>query len=179
MRTLIILIIGVICCLGSCEKDPTVGGPPICKPQNRPEITDTGRMANQRLNGKWTLSNTKELGNQGYIDYDSLKNCIKQRALCTKPQLHFKGNRVDILLNFNKCLKGNYSIVRNQDGNWIKFTEKDRVTGCTRMGANQWERNYQRILANTTCYRLTNKRLVIQYYIGDSNKGKLIYKQVN
>lgn len=169
---------GIVLSFCACKKDPTPGKA-ICKPENRPEVTDTGRMADRRLNGKWTLSNTKELGNKGYIDYDPLKNCIKQRSRCTKPQLHFKGNRVDILLNLNKCLKGNYSIVRKQGVNWIKFTEKDWVTGCTRTGTNQWERNYQRTLANTTCYRLKNKRLVIQYYIGDSNKGKPIYKQVD
>lgn len=128
MRTLIILIIGVICCLGSCERDPIVGGPPICNHENKPELTDSRSKGGfSQLDGRWELTNTVNHGAQSF-----LKSKVLKRAKA-------KEKTDSVILGFRKqtnefsapglytCCFGKYSVSVNDNKKWLYING----FGCT------------------------------------------------
>lgn len=182
MRTLIALITGLTFCLGGCQKDPAIGDQ-ICKPQNRPEFADTGQLKAPNLKGKWELEGIKELGSKNFITYKRLNQHL-EKAYIGKPFLNFKADyKVAMAGPVNKCSQGPYRVFYGSEQKWIDFTGNNSkpIHFCTAVGGPliDWEKRYGSVLANTTCYSLSGNQLTIQYYVDDSNKGKLTYEKIN
>lgn len=166
MRILILVITGMIMGFTACEKDRIIGGP-ICKPENRPEITDTGKVNNQRLIGKWKLVNTRNFAEKGYLIYDSLTG--------RQPLLNFKQTKLNAKLNINKCYNAEYHVFKREK-NWLIINQQ---LSCTQIASGKWESHYKTALTNPTCYKIAENKLTLQYYINKNKYGKLIYEKVN
>jgi len=162
----------------SCEKDP-VADSQVCKPENRPKIMDTGTgILDKRLKGSWKMEDIKEIGVKDFIDYQTLVDNSGEKPLINLK----KENKGSVVSNLgNKCY-GNFKIVFDKNKKWISVAKAPKNLFCTQIGGSpemmEWESKYAQLLANTTCYRIANKLLTIQYFVNKNNKGKLIYEKV-
>jgi hypothetical protein len=180
MRTLIILIIGVICGLGSCEKDPIVGGPPICNHENKPELTDSRSKGGfSQLDGRWELTNTVNYGAQSFLKSKVLKRA-KAKEKTDSVILGFRNqtNEFSAPAFYGDCF-GKYSVSVNDNKKWLYIND----LGCLLLPITgkyqKLETKYYKAFKNATCFEISNDKLFIQYYINEKKRGKLIYKQVN
>ena len=169
MRVLIIFFVGMMFTLQSCEKDPVFESQ-ICRPGNKPEITDTQNRNTPQLKGHWQLVNTQNFSNQVYLAYDSLTG--------RKPILKFLDEKqIRILGPINDCGNEYFTIGPQNGKNWLIF--KNNPMPCTKVGGNlKWEEHYKKALLNSTCYNINQNQLIIQYFISKDKKGMLIYKKV-
>ena len=178
MRLLIIIITGTVLAFQSCEKDP-IANSQVCKPENKPEITDTQNRNTPQLKGHWQLVNIQNFSNQVYLAYDSLTG--------RKPVLKFQTNKeVNILGPINECL-GKYHTVQESGKDWLHLLgrgDKPEI-GCTLIYGGEkiakWETKYFKMIGNVTCYRINDngQNLILQYFISKAKKGELIYKKEN
>ena len=77
MRLLIIFFVGMMFTLQSCEKDPVFESQ-ICKPESRPEISDTGNQKNlSKIKGDWQLINTVSYEDEEFLKYRELEEFLK------------------------------------------------------------------------------------------------------
>lgn len=169
MRILVAIIIGTVFSITSCKQDPiTVYD--VCKPEDRPEIIDTGNhTASNRLKGEWQLTNTINLNDPDFLQIGDLKG--------RKPVLKFQNDReIKIKAPINDCW-GKYYTATENNRRWL-YLEEDRMK-CTLVVGTEWEINYLSAVRNSTCYRMNQNTLTVQYYIDEEKKGNLVYKKVN
>jgi len=182
MRVLIIFFVGMMFTLQSCEKDPVFESQ-ICKPESRPEISDTGNHKNlSKIKGDWQLTNTVSYEDEEFLKYRELEGFLKNNNLARKPILRFKNqNKLLDLELVNQC-HFNYYLNSKNDNNWLHINWKNTL-GCTAKGPpneiSDWENNYNSAIMNSTCYKIKKEKLIIQYHISEDKNGKLIYKKVD
>ena len=179
MRLLLFLISVAIFCLGGCQKDPPTLGEQICKPENKPTITDSSVNSSlKQILGSWKLMNTSNFGNQAFLKFSVAKRATKKDR---KDSLLLKFRRQDneIFVSglVNDC-KGDYWLSSKNAKNWLYIKE----LGCTLLpGSGQyakWEERYFKAIDNTTCYKAEKNRLILQYFINEDKAGQLMYKKV-
>jgi hypothetical protein len=185
MRTLTILIFGLIFSLSGCEKDATPDKA-ICKPENRPrqDEMDSPKTEDERLVGRWYLTDVKEMGKETVLSVDTFDffqvpdNPVPEYPKYG-PQIHFKSlTKANPAIGVvNSCTgSGKYEIVWSNNQQWIDFGTIR--TFCTRVGGyGEFENRYREALNNTTCYEIRSNTLVIEYFIKADKKGKLIYEK--
>lgn len=170
MRFLVIMVIGVVLGITSCKQDPiTVYD--VCNPEARPEITDSGNhTADNKLKGDWQLTKTINLNDPDFLQLSELEG--------RKPILKFQNDReIKILAPINDCW-GKYYTTTEGNRHWLYLKHGDRMQ-CTLVIGSDWENNYLSAVRNSTCYRIKQNTLTVQYYIDEDKKGKLVYKKVN
>lgn len=182
MGTLFILFFGLIFSLGGCKKDPFLGEE-ICKPKSRPKISDTGNYKNvSKIKGDWRLTNTVSYGDKDFLQYNVLADFLKNNNVGRKPVLKFKKNRKLLALGpVNRCYY-NYYLTSKKRNKWLHTNWKNTL-GCTAKLPPEeiisWEDNYQLAVMNSTCYKINNNTLTVQYYDNKEKYGKLIYEKVD
>ena len=180
MRNLIILIVGIVLSFSACKKDPTPGNT-ICKPENRPRLDeiDSPKTEDERLVGRWYLTDVKEMGKETVLSVDTFDFFQVPENPKSGPQIHFKSlTKANPAIGVvNSCPgSGKYEIVWSNNQQWIDFGTIR--TFCTRVGGyGEFENRYREALNNTTCYEIRTNTLVIEYFIKADRKGKLIYKK--
>jgi hypothetical protein len=180
MRNLIILIVGIVLSTSACKKDSTPSKA-ICKPENRPRLDemDSPKTEDERLVGRWYLTDVKEMGKETVLSVDTFDFFQVPENPKSGPQIHFKSlTKANPAIGVvNRCTGSDkYEIVWSNNQQWIDFGTIR--TFCTRVGGyGEFENRYREALNNTTCYEIRSNTLVIEYFIKADRKGKLIYKK--
>jgi hypothetical protein len=180
MRNLIILIVGIVLSFSACKKDPTPGNT-ICKPENRPRLDeiDSPKTKDERLVGRWYLTDVKEIGKETVLSVDTFDFFQVPDNPKSGPQIHFKSltEANPAIGVVNRCTGSDkYEIVWSNNRQWIDFGPLSSF--CTEvLDYTGFEEPYEKALENTTCYEIRSNTLVIEYFIKADRKGKLIYKK--
>ena len=183
MPTIIILITGLIFSFGGCKKDSLTVNKGVCKPENRPEISDTGNSKIfKKIKGDWQLINSVSFEDKEFLQYQVLEKFLKNSNLGGMPVLKFKDKRKLLSIGpFNQC-HFNYHLTSKNGDNWL-HANWENTLGCTAKlppeDIRPWEDNYQSAINNSTCYTLKKDKLVVQYHINEDKKGKLIFQKIS
>jgi hypothetical protein len=162
------------------KKDSNLGKA-ICKPENSPRLDemDSPKTENERLVGRWYLTDVKEMGKETVLSVDTFDFFQVPENPKSGPQIHFKSlTKANPAIGVvNRCTgSGKYEIVWSNNQQWIDFGPLSSF--CTEVGdPTGFEEPYEKALENTTCYEIRSNTLVIEYFIKADRKGKLIYKR--